>query len=70
MYFNAFRLPDLVFNVLILGAVTTAFIPVFTDYFKKKSDDAAAWKGFGELFCCRAPITADFNDAACRRGCE
>lgn len=43
-YFNAFRLPDLVFNVLILGAVTTAFIPVFTDYLFKKDKDAEAWR--------------------------
>lgn len=44
MYFNAFRLPDLVFNILILGAVTTAFIPVFTDYLFKKGKDEEAWR--------------------------
>lgn len=44
MYFNAFRLPDFVFNVLILGAVTTAFIPVFTDYLFKKEEPEAAWR--------------------------
>lgn len=44
IYFNAFRLPDFVFNVLILGAVTTAFIPVFTDYLFKKEDPQAAWR--------------------------
>lgn len=44
MYFNAFRLPDFVFNVLILGAVTTAFIPVFTDYLFKKKQDSDAWR--------------------------
>lgn len=44
MYFNAFRLPDLIFNVLILGAVTTAFIPVFTDYLFKKGQDEEAWR--------------------------
>ncbi len=44
MYFNAFRLPDLVFNVLILGAVTTAFIPVFTDYLFKENKDQTAWR--------------------------
>ncbi len=43
-YFNAFRLPDLVFHVLILGAVTTAFIPVFTDYLFKKGKDSEAWR--------------------------
>lgn len=44
IYFNAFRLPDLIFNVLILGAVTTAFIPVFSDYLFKKGKDAEAWQ--------------------------
>lgn len=44
IYFNAFRLPDLIFNVLILGAVTTAFIPVFSDYLFKKGKDNEAWK--------------------------
>lgn len=29
-YYAAFRLPDLIFNVLILGAVSSAFIPVFS----------------------------------------
>ncbi len=44
IYFNAFSLPDFVFNVLILGAVTTAFIPVFTDYLFKKNKDEDAWR--------------------------
>ncbi len=30
-YYAAFRLPDLVFNILILGAISAAFIPVFTE---------------------------------------
>lgn len=28
-YFAAFKLPDLVFNILVLGALTSSFIPVF-----------------------------------------
>ncbi len=31
IYFAAFRIPDLVFNFLILGAISSAFIPVFCD---------------------------------------
>ena len=31
-YYVAFRLPDLIFNILILGAIAAAFIPVFTNY--------------------------------------
>lgn len=29
-YYAAFRLPDLIFNTLVLGALASAFIPVFT----------------------------------------
>lgn len=29
-YYAAFRIPDLIFNVLILGAISSAFIPVFS----------------------------------------
>ncbi|HYC79728.1 MAG TPA: lipid II flippase MurJ, partial [Candidatus Binatia bacterium] len=31
-YFAAFRLPDFIFNLLILGTFSVAFIPVFSDY--------------------------------------
>lgn len=31
-YYVAFRIPDLIFNLLILGAIASAFIPVFTQY--------------------------------------
>ncbi|MEK7075824.1 MAG: lipid II flippase MurJ, partial [Patescibacteria group bacterium] len=39
-YYVAFRLPDLVFNLLILGTLSVAFIPVFTDYFIKDKKEA------------------------------
>ncbi|MBI4999478.1 murein biosynthesis integral membrane protein MurJ [Candidatus Gottesmanbacteria bacterium] len=32
VYFAAFRLPNLVFELLVMGAISAAFIPVFTDY--------------------------------------
>lgn len=41
-YYAAFRLPDLVFNLLILGAIASAFIPVFTAYISRKKI-AEAW---------------------------
>jgi len=41
-YLAAFRLPDLVFNTLILGAFSSAFIPVFLAYWRK--DKAEAWR--------------------------
>ncbi|MFA5932712.1 MAG: murein biosynthesis integral membrane protein MurJ [Microgenomates group bacterium] len=41
VYFAAFRLPDLLFQLFIFGAVSVAFIPVFTDYLHKKSEREA-----------------------------
>src|SRR3989344_3180592 len=35
IYVAAFRLPDLIFNFLILGTLSAAFIPVFVDYLQK-----------------------------------
>lgn len=35
-YYAAFRIPDFIFNLLILGALSSAFIPVFTTYLSSK----------------------------------
>lgn len=35
-YYAAFRIPDLVFNIMILGAITASFIPVFSKYISNK----------------------------------
>jgi len=35
-YFAAFRIPDLIFNLLVLGALSAAFIPIFTDLISHK----------------------------------
>lgn len=32
VYFAAFRIPNLIFELLVMGALTSAFIPVFTKY--------------------------------------
>lgn len=42
IYFAAFRIPNLVFELLVMGALTSSFIPVFTKYLagKRESD---AW---------------------------
>lgn len=37
-YYAAFRLPDLIFNVLVLGALSAAFIPVFLEYWYKDKE--------------------------------
>ena len=42
LFFAAFRLPDLVFEVLVFGTFSAAFIPVFTGLIKK--DKKEAWE--------------------------
>ena len=42
IYLSAFRIPDLIFNLLILGAITIAFIPILSKYVVKK-DLKSAW---------------------------
>lgn len=37
VYFAAFRLPDLLYNLLIFGALSVAFIPVFTRILEQES---------------------------------
>jgi len=41
IFFAAFRLPDLIFQLLILGAMSVAFIPIFTEYLETKSKKEA-----------------------------
>lgn len=41
VFLAAFRLPDLLFQLLIFGAVSVAFIPVFTDYLEQKGEKEA-----------------------------
>lgn len=42
-YYAAFRIPDLIFNVLILGAIASAFIPIFTNLIAKDKE-SEAWQ--------------------------
>jgi len=41
IYYAAFRIPDLIYNFLILGALSAAFIPVFTGLISNKKDKEA-----------------------------
>jgi putative peptidoglycan lipid II flippase len=34
VYYAAFRIPDLIFNLLVLGALSAGFIPIFTSLLK------------------------------------
>jgi len=37
IYFAAFRIPDLIFNLIVLGALSAGFIPIFSQLIKKTS---------------------------------
>jgi len=41
VYFAAFRLPNFIFELLVLGALSTAFIPVFTNFLVKDDEKKA-----------------------------
>ncbi len=40
-YYAAFRVPDLIYNLLIVGALSAAFIPVFTGLLSKEKEEEA-----------------------------
>jgi len=42
IYFTAFKVPDLIYNVLIAGGIIVAFLPLFSEYFEK--DKEKAWR--------------------------
>jgi putative peptidoglycan lipid II flippase len=42
-YYAAFRVPDLLYSLLVLGALSAAFIPVFTEFLAEKKEEEA-WK--------------------------
>ncbi|MEK9157974.1 MAG: lipid II flippase MurJ, partial [Patescibacteria group bacterium] len=42
VYYAAFRIPDLIFNLFILGATSSAIVPIFIEYYQKEK--AGAWK--------------------------
>lgn len=40
IYYAAFRIPDFIFNLLIVGALSAGFIPVFLEAWSKDKDEA------------------------------
>jgi len=42
VYFAAFRLPDMIFQLLVMGVLSAAFIPIFSRYLDKNENEA--WK--------------------------
>lgn len=47
IYFAAFRIPDFIYGILIMGGISAVFLPVFTEYFQKDKEEA--WKFTGNL---------------------
>lgn len=40
IYFAAFKIPDFVYTVLILGGISVAFLPLFSEYFSRNKKEA------------------------------
>lgn len=40
-YYAAFRLPDVLYNLIVLGALSAGFIPIYTELFEKKGEKDA-----------------------------
>lgn len=40
VYWAAFRLPDMIFQLLVIGALSAAFIPVFSEYLERDKEEA------------------------------
>ncbi len=38
IYFAAFRIPDFVYGILVMGGITAAFLPVFSRYMRKEKE--------------------------------
>ena len=47
-YYAAFRIPDLLYSLLVLGALSAAFIPVFTELYVQKKE-REAWELSGNV---------------------
>ncbi|OHA48498.1 MAG: murein biosynthesis integral membrane protein MurJ [Candidatus Terrybacteria bacterium RIFCSPHIGHO2_01_FULL_48_17] len=47
IYYVGFRIPDLLFNLLALGAVSAGFLPVFTELYEKNKDEV--WRMVGNF---------------------
>jgi putative peptidoglycan lipid II flippase len=43
-YYAAFKIPDLIYSLLIIGALSAGFIPTFTKLFTAGDDKTPAWK--------------------------
>ncbi len=44
VFLAAFKVPDLIFNILVLGALSAAFVPVFLQYWSDGNGHIEAWQ--------------------------
>jgi putative peptidoglycan lipid II flippase len=56
-YYAAFRIPDLMYNLMIVGALSAAFIPVFTELVSEKKEKEA-WRLSSGVLSLQIFITA------------
>ena len=59
-YYAAFRIPDLLYNLMIVGALSAAFIPVFTELIANKKEQDA-WKLSSGVLSLQIGITAGLS---------
>ncbi len=43
-YYAAFKIPDIIYNLLIVGALTAGFIPTFTKLLNNRNENKEAWQ--------------------------
>lgn len=44
IYYAAFKVPDFLFNLMVVGALSASFIPMFTKYYHNPIQRARAWQ--------------------------
>lgn len=44
VYYAAFRIPDLLFNLIVVGALSASFIPLFLAHYQNPLSKQSAWK--------------------------
>lgn len=59
-FFAAFTIPDVMFNLLIAGALSSGFMPVFTS-FLAKGEDKKAWKSANSFITAALIFIAAFS---------
>lgn len=63
-YYAAFRLPDLLYNLFILGALTSGFVPVFSEYLERRGKEEA-FKLAGQVLSFIGAVMAIASLALC-----